>query len=153
MKRVLWLVAQLVLGAVLVRIDLSVFLLYLLGLFLLSLEQADRIVKATAVSFEEITDGTVETEARVRRLEHHLLRRGQTDGHDPLVFLDENGKWLLRDESIGQAKGIIRGVRRHDVQKKLDPKSAARVERLEQVRDKLASGERVTEEEIHDAFR
>ena len=44
----------------------------------IDIRRIDKRGKVRGLDFEEIKDGVLEIEARVRRLEHHLLSRKQT---------------------------------------------------------------------------
>src|SRR4030042_2778137 len=111
----------------------------------------NRVLRALAIDLEEIRDTVLEIEARVRRLEHHLLDRKQTEEQDPLNFMDKStGNPLLSDKLIGVTKGIIKDVRRREMHKKIDPKGAEQVEKLETLREKMYGGEHISEDEIKD---
>lgn len=114
----------------------------------------NKLGKLLGVDLEEIRDGVLEIEARVRRLEHHLLSRKQTEERDPLNFIDnKTGKPVLSDKFIGATKGIIKDVRKREIHKRIDPKGAEQVEKLESLREKMYSGEHIDEDEIKDAFK
>ena len=114
----------------------------------------NKLGKLLGVDLEEIRDGVLEVEARVRRLEHHLLSRKQTEERDPLNFMDnKTGKPALSDKLIGATKGIIKDVRRQEIHKRIDPKGAEQVEKLESLREKMYGGEHISEDEIKDAFK
>ena len=111
------------------------------------------IGRTLAFRLEQVTDGVLEIEARVRRLEHHLLERAKTEGLDPLNFMDPNsGKPILSDPLIGAAKGIIRDVRSRDMLRRANPSGARQVEQLEELRDQVLSGTPVSEAQMNQAF-
>ena len=121
----------------------------------IDIRRIDKRGKVRGLDFEEIKDGILEIEARVRRLEHHLLNRKQTEERDPLNFMDnKTGKPVLNDKLIGATKGIIRDVRKREIHKRIDPKGAEQVEKLESLREKMYMGsENISEDEIKDAFK
>src|SRR3989344_6338470 len=84
----------------------------------IDIRRIDKRGKVRGLDFEEIKDGVLEIEARVRRLEHHLLSRKQTEERDPLSFMDnKTGKPILNDELIEAQKRIAKDVRRQEIHK------------------------------------
>lgn len=110
--------------------------------------------KKINADLEEIKDGILEIEARVRRLEHNLLSRKQTEEQDPSKFVDKNtGKPMLSDKIIEATKRIIKDVRWREIHRRVDPAGAEQIEKLEALQDKMYSSESIDEDEIRDAFR
>lgn len=129
-------------------------LLAIIIIIWIDIRRIDKRGKVRGLDFEEIKDGVLEIEARVRRLEHHLLSRKQTEERDPLNFMDnKTGKPALSDKLVGAIKGIIKDVRKREIHKRIDPEGAEQVEKLESLREKMYSGEHIGEDEIKDAFK
>lgn len=98
-------------------------------------------------------DSISEIESRIRRLEHYLLNIKQTEGYDPLKFIDpKTGKPILSDKFIEATKQILKDLHHRKIHKEIDPEGAKQIEKLEALREKMYGGEQINEEEIKDAF-
>ncbi len=160
--------AFLVIGAALLRWDLRWFLYF--SFFLAVLWWYSHLARwrVLANSLDSLDDGGLEIEARVRRLESYLLKEDRLKETareqkervfvpksdppwwgDPLDFLDaKTGTRRLTDKSTAHLKSLIREVRLHERLRRVDPKAALQIEKLEAL-DVSSS----TEEDISEAFR
>src|SRR3989344_7892765 len=132
---------------------LLILLTMLITRIWIDIRKIDKRGKVRGLDFEEVKDGILEIEARVRRLEHHLLSRKQTEERDPLNFIDsKTGKPILNDELIETLKRMTKDVRKREIHKRIDPKGAEQIEKLESLHEKMYSGKNIDENEVRDAF-